>query len=630
MTYHKSLLCVAGLVGGLSLVTGAVVFMTGCGREPTTTSPNVDVGPPPGLSTSEVPVPKVHFRDITAKAGIDFHHTNGAFGKKMMPETLGSGVVFLDYDDDGYQDILFVNSCAWPGYESKSELSPTPKLYRNNHDGTFTDVTKETGLDVTIYGMGATAGDFNNDGHVDLFITALGGCRLFQNVDNGGKRKFIDVTEKAGAFAPVGGWSTKGDFLEREEPMDFPTSAAFLDYDNDGLLDLFVCQYVTWSPKFDLSQKFKLKGGKERAYGPPQHFVGTFCRLFHNDGDGKFRDVSKEAGIQVLSEKPPYAPGGKSLGVLVWDADGDGYPDIFVANDTVRNFFFHNQGDGTFKERGIETGFAYAAADARGGMGIDCAEYRPGKYAIAIGNFANEPTTLFCLEQSKKLEQAKKLFFSDVAGQEGVGGPSRPMLTFGLFFFDYDLDGRLDHLSCNGHLEPEIQSIESNQSYKQPAQLFWNSGSKKRAYELVKADSAGPDLFVPIVGRGCAFGDIDNDGSLDVVLMGNGGPARLLRNEGGTGNHWVRLVLKGDGKKVNTSAIGAVVTLYAGDTVQHRQVASGRGYLSQSELPLTFGLGKASTIDKIEIRWPGKDIPTQTVTGLAVDKIHVIEMNANK
>jgi hypothetical protein len=580
---------------------------------------------------SRVPVPKVTFRDITAKAGIQFQHTNGAFGKKLLPETMGSGVAFLDYDNDGFQDILFINSCSWPGYEDKSQPSPSLKLYRNNGDGTFKDVTKEAGLDVTLYGIGITAGDFDNDGYIDLFITALGGCRLFRNVEGPNKtRKFVDVTEAAGGFAPSGGWATTGDFLERGEPMDFPSSAAFLDYNKDGLLDIFVCRYVTWAPKEDLGKKFMLKGGEgERVYGLPQAFKGTFCQLFRNLGGSKFEDVSKDVGIQVMTNKEPHDPEGKSLGVLVWDADGDGWPDIFVANDTVRNFFFHNQpdpkhpGERIFKERGQEVGFTYADGQPRGGMGIDCGEYRPGKFAIVIGNFANEADALF------RLEHPTQLIFSDIAHAEGIGGPSQRSLTFGLFFFDYDLDGRLDLLDCNGHLEPNIQKVQLGQTYAQPPQLFWNYGGKW-AFEEVTANDAGPDLFVPLVGRGCAFADIDGDGYLDVVLTANGGPARLLHNEGGTGHHWLRLTLKGDGKKVNTSAIGAVVTLHAGGMVQQRQVASGRGYLSQSELPITFGLGQTATIDKVEIRWPGKDLPPQIVTGLAVDRMHVIEMKVAK
>jgi hypothetical protein len=332
-------------------------------------------------------------------------------------------------------------------------------------------------------------------------------------------------------------------------------------------------------------------------------------------GGGKFKDVSAKAGIQVTGESGERI--GKSLGVIVCDADGDGWPDIVVANDTVRNFFFHNQGDGTFKERGQELGVAYAEGTARAGMGIDWGEYAEGRSAIAIGNFANEPITLF------RLDRPQNLLFSDVALLVGLYGPSRIVLKFGLFYFDYDLDGLLDLLTCNGHLEPDIKLVESNQSYKQPVQLFWNTG-KKRAYEPVSGEFAGPDLFKPMVGRGCAFADIDGDGYLDVVLTENGGPARLLKNMGGTGNHWIRLVLEGDPSKgCNTSAIGAQVTLTSGGKVQRRMVTSARGYLSQSELPLTFGLGKATKVERVEIRWPGaKAGDVQVLENLEVDRMH--------
>jgi hypothetical protein len=615
-SYSKGLLSMQWqqfrVLGLLCLVTGLCLLVpAGCTR-PSVKDPELK---PPAL-------PNVRFKDITARAGINFTHANGAFGKRLLPETFGSGVAFLDYDNDGNQDLLLINSCAWPGHEDKDKPAPTLKLYRNKGDGTFEDVTKEAGLDLTLYGMGVTAGDFDNDGYIDLFITALGGCRLLHNVAGpDGQRRFVDVTERAGGFAPGGGWATKGDFLERDEPIDFPTSATFVDYDKDGLLDIFVCNYVTWSPRVDLSLPFAFKG-VDRAYGMPQQFKGTYCQLFRNFGNGKFRDVSEQANIKVKDKNGE--PVGKSLGVVACDVDGDGWPDIVVANDTERNFLFRNRGDGTFEEQGQRVGLAYAeGTKARGGMGIDWGQYRPDRFAIYIGNFADEPDSLF------RRVDSTELLFLDVAMSEGIGAPSRPTLTFGVFFFDYDLDGRLDVLCCNGHLEPDIHLVKSGQTHMQPAQLFWNTGDEKRTYELVTETAAGPDLFVPLVGRGCAFGDIDGDGYPDIVLTANGGPVRLLHNEGGAGHHWIRLSLKGDGKKVNCSAIGATVTLHAGGQVLHRQVTSGRGYLSQSELPITFGLGKLDKFDKIEIRWPGKDIPPQIITNLEIDKTHVIEINAN-
>jgi hypothetical protein len=595
------------------LVLACAVFLPiGCTSKDTATSTGPDITSAQGRKDVLKP-PSVRFVDITAKANLHFTHTSGAFGKKLLPETMGSGVAFIDFDKDGRQDLVFVNSCYWPGHEDKTKPVPTLALYRNKGDGTFEDVTEVCGLNITMYGMGVTVGDYDNDGWPDLFITGVGGCRLLHNEPNDkGGRHFVDVT--ASAFDPMP-WPglPAGNFLDAEEPISFASSAAFLDYNNDGLLDLFVCNYVTWSPKIDLAHGCTLKGAG-RAFCPPKVFRGTNCQLFKNLGNGKFQDVSAAAGIQVSGESGE--PIGKSLGVAVCDVDGDGWPDIIVANDTVRNFFFHNQRDGTFKERGQEAGVAYAEGAARAGMGIDWAEYRPGKFAVAIGNFADEPITLL------RLDRPQTYLFSDVALIEGLYGPSRIVLKFGLFFFDFDLDGLLDLLTCNGHLEPDIKLVEPSQTYKQSVQLWWNSGGK-RTYELVGPEFAGTDLFQPIVGRGCAFADIDGDGYLDVVVTENGGPARLFKNQGGTGNHWVRLVLEGDGKRSNKSAIGAHVTLTAGGKVQHRFVTSARGYLSQSELPLTFGLGKADKIDRVEIRWPGAPPgEVQVLDPPAVDRMH--------
>jgi hypothetical protein len=603
-----SALAVAVLVAlGLLLAAG------GCGKKAD--------GP---ATERSINLPRVRFTDITTKAGISFRHTNGAFGKKLLPETMGSGVAFIDFDNDGHQDLLFVNSCPWPGHEDKDRTPPTLAFYRNRGDDTFEDITRQVGLDISLYGMGVTVGDFDNDGWDDVFITALGGNRLFRNVPDGkGGRRFEDVTASAGDLAGETGLQVAGDFLEREAPIDFPSSAAFLDFDNDGLLDLFVCYYVTWSPRLDMASGARLRGTNERAYGPPRYFEGTYCRLYRNLGAGKFKDVSERAGIRVHDEHGRAAA--KALGVIVADIDGDGWPDIVVANDTVRNFFFRNQHDGTFKEIGLQAGIAYPVdGSPRGAMGIDWAEFRPGQYALAIGNFANEPISLL------RLDQPGKLLFSDVAGREGLAGPNRDLLKFGLFFFDFDLDGFADLLLCNGHLEPDIQKIQPAQSYRQPVQLFWNtSGEKERqpCFAPMTRVQCGPDLFRPLVGRGCAFADVDGNGTLDVVLTENGGPARLLRNEGHAGNHWIRLVLKGNGKRSNRSAIGARVALFTADgRVQHREVTSARGYLSQSELPLTFGLGAAERVERVEIRWPGlPDQPQILREGLEVNHTHRID-----
>jgi hypothetical protein len=587
----------------------------GCPHEqPIQTAKVVLPKPPERMS-----VPPIRFTDITVPSGIRFRHTNGASGQKLLPETMGSGVAVLDYDGDGKPDLLFINSCSWPGHENPKEPRPTLALYRNKGKGEFEDVTREAGLDLTCYGMGATVGDFDNDGWPDVFITGVGGNHLFHNEPGpGGRRRFVDVTTAAGVGGP-GGWSDVGsDFMNLDRPLNWSTSAAWLDYDGDGLLDLFVCNYVAWSPQQDLRQPFRLEG-LGRAYGPPTAFEGTHCFLYRNLGGGRFEDVSEKAGI-IVRDRDLGRIIGKSLGVIVCDVDNDGWPDIVVANDTVRNFFFHNKKDGTFEEKGVETGIAFAEPRARGAMGVDFGEYRPGMFALLIGNFADEPDTFL------RLQEPRSLLFFDAALAEGIARKSRERLKFGTIFLDYDLDGAQDLLTNNGHLEPEINKVQPAQTYAQPVQLFWNTGSR---FEEVTAADAGTDLFLPLVGRGCAYADLDGDGDLDLVLTGNGGPARVLRNDQDTGHHWVRLILEGDGRRSNRSAIGARVTLEVAGKTQHREVASARGYLSQSELALTFGLGKEpAPVVKVTIRWPGKDGNLQVVDGLEVDRVHTIKQAA--
>jgi len=550
----------------------------------------------PRRATEQMPTAK--FTDITAASGVKFIHNNGATGDKLLPETMGSGVAILDFDNDGDQDLLFVNGTAWPGKASQGRAPTTQALYRNEGGAKFTDITAGSGLDISFYGMGVVAGDFDNDGLVDLFFTAVGENKLFRNTGGG---KFQDATSSAGVAG---------------SPTQWTTAAAWLDYDNDGDLDLYVGRYVKWSREIDFEVGYKLVG-IGRAYGPPMNFEGAFASFFRNDGQGKFTDVSKDAGVEVRNPALGV-PAAKTLGVAPIDLDDDGWIDLVVANDTVQNFVFHNQKNGTFKEIGALSGIAFDSyGNTRGAMGIDAARYREGKTAgIAIGNFANEMTALYVAQNHTSL------IFADEAISEGVGPASRLPLKFGIFFFDYDLDGRLDLLSVNGHLEEEITKVQQSQRYAQAAQLFWNNGAADGpGFTLVPEDRSGRELVKPIVGRGSAYGDLDNDGDLDMVFTQTAGAPLILRNDQSLNRRWLRLKLVG--KKSNREAIGAWVRVKVGDQLLARQVMPTRSYLSQSELPVTIGLGASDKFSDLEVAWPGGQV--QKVTQARVNSLTVVE-----
>jgi hypothetical protein len=506
----------------------------------------------------------ITFRDITQKAGIHFVHNNAAFGKKYLPETMGPGVAFIDYDNDGWPDIFIVNGMDWPGHASKRS---TPKLYHNNHDGTFTDVTHKAGLDVEMFGMGVAVGDYDNDGYDDLFVTALGQSRLFHNNGNG---TFTDVTQKAGLLGP----------------KEFSTSAAWVDYDRDGKLDLVVGNYVQWSLEGDL---YCTLDGKSKSYCTPESYKGASVRLWHNRGDGTFEDVTKKAGL--------WEPTSKTLGIAILDYDNDGWPDLLFSNDTQPNKLYRNNGNGTFTEKAVVAGVAFSEDGvARAGMGVDAADYdRSGMASILITNFSNQMLSLYHNEG--------KGLFVDEAPRSEVGRNSLLTLGFGCFFFDYDLDGWPDILIANGHIDGDIQRVQPNVKYAMQPHIFRNLG-KGNFQEVTKSLGAG--FATPRVGRGAAYGDINNDGRLDLLLSTNGGPVYLFENDftGSPAAANKSLRIKLIGTKSNRDGIGTAVKLTAGGESQSEMLRSGSSYLSASELVLTFGLAMHEQADSIEIRWP--------------------------
>lgn len=547
-------------------------------------------------------IPTVPFTEITEEAGIDFVHENGAEGEKLLPETMGGGGAFFDFDNDGDQDLLCVNSNVWPWAKNKPSTAPTSALYANDGTGRFTNVTAGSGIDVPMYGNGVGCGDFDNDGDVDLFITCLGANCLLRN---DGAGKFSDITSAAGVAGDPTAWST---------------SCGWLDYDNDGDLDLFVCNYIEWSRELDLSMEFTLDGTL-RAYGRPTDFTGAFPYLYQNNGNGTFSDVSETAGVQV---KDPNlgVPLSKSLGVTFADVNADGLIDIIVANDTVQNLLFLNQPGGTFIESAATAGVAFDnAGGARGAMGIDAACFRnSAAIGIAIGNFATEMTALYVCQTPGMAMPV----FRDEAVSNGIGPVTRTDLKFGVLFLDADLDGRLDLFENNGHLEEDINTIQQSQHYEQPPHLLWNCGTEfDNEFVMLPEEKTSADFMKRMVGRGASMADIDSDGDLDLILFSTGGRPRLLRNDQTSGHHWLRVHLRGE--SCNKDAIGAVVEVtMPDDTVLTRSVVPTRGYQSQVELPVSFGLGNADSVKELTIRWPGGAV--QKLSPAAVDcEIEVIQ-----
>jgi hypothetical protein len=549
-------------VGGGTAVPQEKVSSNAQPAEVSAINPPAEVSPQVEAAKPR-PSGAIEFVDVTAQAGIHFKHNSGAFGKKYLPETMGSGVCFIDYDNDGWQDIFFVNSMDWPEHNNGSKSFPA--LYHNNHDGTFTDVTRQAGLAIETYGLGCAVGDYDNDGYEDLYLTTVGSNHLFHNQGNG---TFKDVTAKAGVASP-----------------GFSASAVWFDYDNDGKLDLFVTHYIDWSIEKD---QYCSLDNKNKSYCTPQTYKGESSRLYHNKGNGVFEDVTKQAGL--LDAKS------KSLGVALLDYDNDGWMDLFVSNDTEPNKLYHNNHDGTFTDMGVNVGVAFSEdGRVRAGMGVDAADIDgSGFSSLVIGNFTNESTSLYHNDGSG--------LFTDESLRSGIAQMTTQSLTFGCFFMDYDLDGLLDIVVANGHVSDDIAIVQPTLKYAQPAGIYRNVGNRK--FENV-SDKLGRAIQKPVVARGIAYADFDNDGDLDLVITANNGPARLLRNDHANQNDLLRLKLLGT--KSNRDAIGAKVTVTTNSgAALSRMVKGGSSYLSQSELPLTFGLGKPGKAIsvRIQIAWP--------------------------
>lgn len=502
----------------------------------------------------------IHYVDVAKRAGIDFLHYTGAFGKKLLPETMGSGCAFIDFDNDGNPDILLINGMDFPGHKRRRS---TMKLYHNNGDGSFTDVTVQAGLDFEMFGMGVAVGDYNNDGWEDIYLTGVGESRLLRN-DHG---RFHDVTAEANV-----------------QNGGFGSSVAWVDYDRDGKLDLVVANYVDWSEKGDLYCSID---GHNKAYCTPESYKGASCRLFHNLGDGRFEDVTKRAGL--------YDTTCKSLGVAILDFDQDGWPDIAITNDTQPNKLYRNNRDGTFAESGMPSGIAVGESGiARGAMGIDASDYdRSGYPSLAIGNFSNEMMSLY--------RNVRNQLFIDVAPVAGIGRETLLSLSFGLFFFDYDLDGFDDLFLANGHVETDISRMQPRVGYSQLPLVFHNDGADARGNTRFSNVGASLGFTSRYVGRGAAYADINNDGALDILMTTNAGPACLFENVGTTNNG---LRIKTVGRKSNRSGIGATVRVHTPTGIMSKVVHSGSSYCSQSELTLTFGMGNQTVAEQVEISWP--------------------------
>jgi hypothetical protein len=522
------------------------------------------------------------FEEIPPSAsGISWVHVSGQSPEMYMPETVGPGCAFLDYDNDGWMDIYLVNSGPCDFYKPAAPLRNA--LYRNNRDGTFTDVTLKAGVPGNAYGMGAAVGDYDRDGLPDLYVTQYPRSILYHNNGDG---TFSDVTAKAGVAAP--GWAT---------------SAVWFDYDNDGLLDLFVCRFV----EFDKSKNIYCGYGaaNRRWYCKPNVYVPAPCWLFRNNGDGTFTDVSKESGIAKSLAK--------AWGVVAADINNDGWMDLFVGNDTVPNFLFANRGKGRFEEIGTLAGVGYNPFGlARSGMGVDAGDYdQDGWLDLFVANVDHESFALY--------HNGKDETFNDATLASGIGSSTKFMSGWGLKFVDYDNDGNVDLLLANGHPDLMVENRMQDVTYREPMLLFRNAGG---SFKNVSVQS-GPVFSKNLAARGLALGDFNNDGGVDVLVAQNDGPPVLLRNNAGRGNHWlgVRLI----GRKANIDAVGAKLSYQSGDLLRHQWKVGGGSYLSSHDPRMVLGLGQRTKIDWLEVKWPNPSGKTERFTDLPVDRYITIE-----
>src|SRR4051812_6217215 len=510
-------------------------------------------------------------------SGLNWVHENAMSANRYLPETMGPGVAFVDYDNDGWMDIFMVNSGAADFYKPATPLKNA--LYKNNRDGTFTDMTDKAGVaGGRAFGMGCAIADYDNDGYPDIFVTAYGRCTLYHNNGNG---TFSDVTDKAGVAAPGG-----------------TTSAVWVDYDNDGKLDLFLCSFV----EFSLANNVFCGDNKlgKRFYCIPRVFKPTPSVLYRNNGDGTFTDVSGGTDIQRAK--------GKALGVVATDINGDGLMDLFVANDTVQNFLFANRGKGKWEEIALaaEVGFS-ANGQPRSGMGVDAADINgDGKQDLFVANVDQEMFSLYRNDGNE--------FFSDVASGNGVAQSTRLLSGWGLKFFDYDNDGSVDLFLANGHPDDMIENYSQQVHYKEPLLLFHQDGSK-----LVDVSAkAGPVFQKQFPARGLAMGDYNNDGRIDVLIGNNGGPPLLLKNNAAEGNHWIGVRLQGT--SCNRDAVGATISWSANGITRRRYKSNGGSYLSSHDAREVLGIGTAAKVDWIEVRWPPPSGRVERVTDLPVDR----------